>query len=76
MVAMLTAARALVIAIDRVRMKNVITVLTGFALSSKTWADKYGIDEAMGESDASLGDMFFGALIIAAIYWAWKKFLG
>ncbi len=39
-------------------------------------ADRYGIDEAMGESDATLSDMFWGALIIGVGYLIWKKWRG
>lgn len=39
-------------------------------------ADRYGIDEAMGESDATLSDMFWGALIIGIGYLIWKKWRG
>lgn len=39
-------------------------------------ADRYGIDEAMGESDATLSDMFWGALIIGIGYFIWKKWRG
>lgn len=33
-------------------------------------------DEAMGESDATLSDMFWGALIIGIGYFIWKKWRG
>lgn len=39
-------------------------------------ADRHGIDEAMGESDATLSDMFWGALIIGVGYLIWKKWRG
>ncbi|MFA9283744.1 hypothetical protein ACCQ08_03095 [Comamonas sp. SY3] len=57
-------------------MRILATLLLNLALTAHAWADKYGIDEAMSESDASIGDLFFTALIIWAIYWLWKKFFG
>lgn len=42
-------------------------------ISMRAHADRYGIDEAMGESDATLSDMFWGALIISVGYLIWKK---
>lgn len=57
-------------------MRILATLLLNLAFTTQACADKYGIDEAMSESDASIGDLFFTALIIWAIYWLWKKFFG
>lgn len=45
-------------------------------LSMRAYADRYGIDESMGESDASITDMVWGALIVGIGYLAWKKWRG
>lgn len=45
-------------------------------LSMRAHADRYGIDESLGESDASVSDMFWGALIVGIVYLIWKKFRG
>lgn len=45
-------------------------------ISMRAHADRYGINEAMGESDATLSDMFWGALIISVGYLIWKKWRG
>lgn len=45
-------------------------------LSMRAYADRYGIDESMGDSDASVSDMAWGALIVAIGYFLWKKWRG
>ena len=39
-------------------------------------ADRYGVSESMSESDASVSDMFWGALIVGIAYLIWKKLRG
>ena len=53
--------------------KQLWTTAITLLLSMRAYADRYGIDESMGESDASVSDMFWGALIVAIGYFLWKK---
>lgn len=56
-------------------MKTLLGVCS-MSACALAWADKYGVDEALSESSGSLSDMLWGALLIGAIYWLWKKFFG
>ena len=48
-------------------------IITATAMTH-AWADKYGVDDAMGESGATVQEMVWGALIVGVAYWLWKKF--
>ena len=55
-------------------MKKICTSIIVLFISTLAWADRYGVNESMSESDASLQDMVWGALIVGVIYWVWKRF--
>ena len=55
-------------------MKKICTSIIVLFISTLAWADRYGVNESMSESDASLQDMVWGAPIVGVIYWVWKRF--
>ena len=55
-------------------MRQILALATTIAVSGHAMADRYGIDEAMDGGSESFSDMVWGALIVGAIYFAWKKF--
>ena len=56
--------------------KQIAAAAVSLLLSMRAYADRYGIDESMGESNASISDMAWGALIVAIGYFLWKKWRG
>lgn len=57
-------------------MKSALAAIAFMFTSICAHADRYGVSESMSESDASVSDMFWGALIVGIAYLIWKKLRG